>query len=190
MKATVILAHPWHGSFNKAIMDQTIKKLEKRKKAYQVIDLNKDNFNPVLQEEDLALFSRGKSNDEMVNRYQTMISDSDELIFIFPIWWFDSPAILKGFIDKVMLKDYAYVEGKTGLKGLLNHIKKTTVITTSEVPTWYLRFIAGNPIGGTFIKSTLGGIGLKGVKWINNGSTSTGEHRKRSLFLNRVEEVI
>lgn len=124
MKTTIILAHPWHGSFNKSIMDTTIEQLFCRKKDYQIIDLNKDQFNPVLSESDLSLYSQGQSRDPLVNQYQEMLSDSDELVFIFPVWWFDVPAILKGFLDKVMLKNFAYVEESTGLKGLLTHIKK------------------------------------------------------------------
>jgi len=186
MKTTIILAHPWHGSFNKAIMDTTIEQLEKKKKEYQVIDLNKDGFNPVLSEADLQLFSKGSSSDLMVTQYQHMLNESDEIVFIFPIWWYDTPAILKGFIDKVMLKDYAYTSSSAGLKGLLTHVKKTTVITTSEAPTWYLNTLAGNPIKGTFIGATLKSIGLKKVKWINSDYTSTGKAHKRSNFLNKV----
>ena len=119
MKTTIILAHPWHGSFNKAIMDTTVEQFKKMKKEYQIIDLNKENFDPVLREEELSLYSKGEFKDDLVKKYQMMLKDSDELVFIFPIWWFDLPAILKGFIDKVMLKNYAYIEGKYGLKGLL-----------------------------------------------------------------------
>ena len=46
-----------------------------------------------------------------------MIKESRRLIFIFPIWWADMPAIVKGFPDKVLLKQFAYVESKTGLSG-------------------------------------------------------------------------
>lgn len=187
MKTTIILSHPWHGSFNKAIMDSVVNQLEQAKKAYQVIDLNKVAFNPVLEEKDLALFSKGETTDPMVQKYQHMLMETDELVFIFPVWWFGIPAILKGFFDKVMLKDFAYMEGKTGLKGLLTHIKRTTVITTSELPTWYLILFSGNPIKGTFIRSTLRGIGLKKVKWLNSGMTSSGKKITRTNFLHKVK---
>ncbi len=187
MKTTIILSHPWHGSFNKAIMDSVVNQLEQAKKAYQVIDLNKVAFNPVLEEKDLALFSKGETTDPMVQKYQHMLMETDELVFIFPVWWFGIPAILKGFFDKVMLKDFAYIEGKTGLKGLLTHIKRTTVITTSELPTWYLILFSGNPIKGTFIRSTLRGIGLKKVRWLNSGMTSSGKKITCTNFLHKVK---
>jgi putative NADPH-quinone reductase len=47
MKTTILLAHPWHGSFNKAIFDTVVNKLTSLNKPYQIIDLNKDGFNPV-----------------------------------------------------------------------------------------------------------------------------------------------
>lgn len=186
MKTTIVFAHPWHGSYNKAIMDTIVRELQKRKKGYQIIDLNKDDFDPVLRESDLSLYSRGESKDEMVKNYQLMLMNSDEIVFIFPIWWFDAPAILKGFFDKVMLKNYAYTEGKGGLKGKLTNIRSTTVITTSESPTWYLKYIVGNQIKGTFIKGTLNGIGLKKVKWLNSDYVTSGTNERRKKFLLKI----
>lgn len=190
MKATIVFAHPWHGSFNKAILDTVIKKLDANSKYYQIIDLNKDNFNPVLQEKDLALYSKGTTTDKLVLNYQELLKETSELIFIFPVWWYGIPAILKGFVDKVMLKDFSYVETKYGLKGLLIHINKTTVITTSEYPTWYLKFLSGNPIQGIFIKQTLKGVGIKNVKWLNSDYTTLGKKEKRVNFLRKVESKI
>ena len=190
MKATIVFAHPWHGSFNKAILDTVIKKLDAKAKDYQVIDLNKDQFNPVLQEKDLALYSKGTTTDKLVLNYQEILKETSELIFIFPIWWYDIPAVLKGFVDKVMLKNFSYVETKYGLKGLLTHIAKTTVITTSEYPTWYLKFLSGNPIKGIFIKKTLKGVGIKNAKWLNSDYTTSGKKEKRVNFLRKVESTI
>jgi putative NADPH-quinone reductase len=147
-------------------MDTVILSFKKNNKEYQMIDLNKENFDPVLNEGELSLYSKGECIDESVKKYQDMIRESDQLVFIFPIWWYYLPAILKGFIDKVMLKNFAYTEGKYGLQGLLVHIKKTTVITTSQAPSWYLKHIAGNPIQKIFIKGTLNSIGIKNAVWL------------------------
>lgn len=187
MKTTIVLAHPWHGSFNKVIMDTVISELEKKNKAYHVIDLNKDGFNPVLSEADLALFSKGLTSDTLVQTYQDYLNNSDALVFIFPIWWFDTLAILKGFFDKVMLKGFAYQETSAGLKGQLTHIKTTTILTTSQAPTWYVKFFAGNPIQGTLINRSLKGMGLKNVKWLNSDMISTGKEAKRIAYLDKVK---
>ena len=183
---TIILAHPWHGSFNKSILDETIDNLKKNNKEYTVIDLNKDEFNPTLKEDELALLSEGKHKDALVERYQAALKQSDALVFIFPVWWADTPAILKGFLDKVMLKGFAYSNGKLGLQGLLTNIKRTTVITTSNSPKWYLRYFAGNAIWATFVKTNLKGLGIKNVKWLHCSDVKKELRHKREKFLAQI----
>lgn len=187
MKTTLVFAHPWHGSFNKAILDIILQALKNRKKEYEVLDLNKDGFNPVMKEEDLALFSQGKTNDKLVEKYQNIIKESDEIVFIFPIWWFGMPAILKGFIDKVMLKGYAYDYGKFGLIGKLNNIKKATIITSSEMPTFLLNFAFGRPISAT-MKAILKGLGIKRINWLNKDFITKGKEKGRKKFLDKVKK--
>lgn len=189
MVTTIILAHPWHGSFNKSIMDALVEGLQMKNKKYEIIDLNADNFNPVMTQEDLALFSKGQSTDPLVEKYQNILRDTEQLIFIFPLWWFDVPAILKGFFDKVMLKDFAYVETTTGLKGQLVHIKKTTVITTSNSPKWYIQTLAGNPIRNLLINTNLKGMGIKNVSWVHCGDTKKDAQDKRIKFLDKVKQL-
>ena len=41
---TIVFAHPWHGSFNKAILDAIIDEYDNNNVAYEVLDLHKDNF--------------------------------------------------------------------------------------------------------------------------------------------------
>lgn len=190
MQTTIIFAHPWHGSFNKAILDAVTRKLDQNGKAYQLIDLNKDGFDPVLHEADLALYSKGKTTDPLALRYQEILIETDELIFIFPIWWNNIPAILKGFIDKVMLKDFSYVETSVGLKGKLTQIKKTVIITTSESPTIYINLLKGNPINGTFIKGALKVVGLRNISWYNHDMTTSGSRASKEKYLQKIIKVI
>jgi putative NADPH-quinone reductase len=186
MKTTILLAHPWHGSFNKAIFDTVVNKLTSLNKPYQIIDLNKDGFNPVMTEKELALFSRGQFSDPLVGKYQKMLAETDELVVIFPIWWGDSPAILKGFIDKVMLKGFAYDQGESGLIGKLTHIKKGYVITTSETPTFIYKEHLGNPIDNVFVKIILESIGIKDNVWINKDMVFSGGQESRVAFLKEI----
>jgi len=183
---TVIFAHPWHGSFNKAILDTVTEELQNNNLSYQVIDLNKDNFNPVMTESELSLFAKGESLDPLVSKYQSMLKDTNRLIFIFPLWWSGVPAILKGFFDKVMLKGFAYTATSKGLKGNLTHIQSATVIVTGQVPKWYLKCVRGNPIQKTFIKVTLKNIGIKKAKWLYC-SDIYGALEKRKQFLNKIK---
>ncbi|WP_156321025.1 NAD(P)H-dependent oxidoreductase [Bacillus sp. JCM 19041] len=166
---TIVYAHPWDGSFNHAILTSITKDLKAKKEIFQVIDLYKDEFNPVFTAKELKLFNKGDTPYELVKEYQKKISQATELIFIFPVWWWDLPAILKGFIDKVMLTGFAILDDKkTGtLTGLLTNIKKTTVISTSTTDKEYIESEGGNAIQGVFINRTLADLGIKNeyTKW-------------------------
>lgn len=181
---SIVFAHPWNGSFNKAILETIKDKLDRNSEPYHIIDLNKDKFNPVIQEEELAIYNQGKAIDPLVLKYQEMIGSSNKIIFIFPIWWNTMPAILKGFFDKVLLKDFAFnYEG--GFNPLLQ-IHKGLVITTSESPT----HIFNESIKNLFIKDILSVVGIRNCEWINCESTSKGTDEMRISFLNEIKETI
>jgi len=181
---TIVYTHPWCGSFNKAILDTITSKFDKIEKEYKVIDLNKDNFNPVFTEQELAVYNQGKYLDPLVGKYQEIIKKSNEIIFIFPNWWNTMPAILKGFFDKVLLKDFAFnYEG--GFNALLN-INKATVITTSEHPSPSFKYMIEN----SFIGDMLNPIGIKNATWLSCEQTSKGTDEHRKEFLKKVEEQV
>jgi len=182
MATTVIYAHPYEGSFNHAILQETQKLLAAKNEACRVIDLYAEGFNPVYSKEELALFSQGQALDPLVQKYQQMIKESRRLIFIFPIWWADMPAIVKGFLDKVLLKQFAYVESKTGLKGLLD-IDEVLVVSTSTAPTFYLKYFCGNTVGKAMLGHTFKGVGAKRCKWVNCGRVNLAAQEKRQAFL-------
>jgi putative NADPH-quinone reductase len=181
---TIIFAHPWYGSFNKSILDTVIKTLDNQGKEHQVIDLHKDKFNPVMAEEDLALYSRGKYADPLVGTYQKILEKTTELICIFPIWWGAAPAILKGFFDKTLLCGFAF-SYENGWTPLLK-INKATVITTSESPTEMFRV----PVEQYFIPSMLKAVGINNAVWLNCDQTSHGTNEHRQDFLKKVEEEV
>lgn len=181
---TIVFSHPWHGSFNKAILDAITSKYDSENKAYQVIDLYKDKFNPAFTEEELAIYNKGKALDPLILKYQGMINKSEEMIFIFPNWWNTMPAILKGFFDKVLLKDFAFnYEG--GFNPLLK-IEKSWVITTSEHPSPDFK----NSIEKSFIGNMLKPVGIKNTTWLSCEGVSKGSNENRKRFLQEVQSTI
>lgn len=191
---TIVYAHPWDGSYNHAILTSITEKLETKREPFQVIDLYKDGFNPVFTAEELKHFHKGETPYSLVKDYQEKLKQSTELIFIFPVWWWDLPAILKGFIDKVMLSGFAFIEDQnTGtLQGLLTNIKKTTVISTSTTDKEYIESEAGNAIQSVFINRTLADLGLKNesTKWIHFSRVNLTTDEKRKQFLKEISQNI
>ena len=157
--------------------------LDAKGQEYQLIDLYADGFNPVYTKEELALFREGKALDPLVLQYQQALKDSKRLIFIFPIWWADMPAIVKGFLDKVLLRTFAYMENRVGLlEGRLD-IDEALVISTSTAPTFYLKFVCGNVITKAMLGHTLKGVGVRRRRWVNCGKANLTTDEKRRAFL-------
>lgn len=184
MNTAIIISNPDKNSFNKNIMDNVIKGIEKCGKNYSIIDLYEDKFNPVMTAEEVKLYTKGESDDKLVKKYQNTLKESDEIVFIFPIWWNNVPAMLKGFFDKVFIKEFAFEEKNNRPKGKLNHIKKGMIITTSESDTEYIKDELGNPIENTIIKSTLNICGIENIKWINNNLANDDKCDKNEFLIN------
>lgn len=188
MKTTIITCNPSENSFSKDITKKVIDGLNQKGKKYELLDLYKENFNPVMTEEDEKLYSVGKSTDKLVEKYQQIIKESDQVVFIFPIWWNNVPAMLKGFFDKVFIKEFAFVEENGRPKGLLTNIKSGFVITTSESDAAYIKNDLGNPIENTIIKATLEVAGMSNIKWLNNNMAGSKEESEN--FLKEVEAAL
>lgn len=183
MSKLIIYAHPYEKSFCNAIFNELKENFTDNNDKFNIIDLYKEDFDPKYSKDELRLYSLGQTNDSLVNKYQNYLLNVDEIFFVSPIWWNSEPAIVKGFVDKVMKKKFAYTVGKTGVKGNFKKIKKVTYISTSTSPTWYLRFLCGNAIKGVFLNKTFKQLGIKKTKWINFGNIDKSSLVKRNNFL-------
>lgn len=185
MKTTIVYAHPWDGSYNRAVLDEVLKNVSE----YYLIDLYKDGFDPVMSREDLALYQKGESSDGHVKKYNRILDDTDEIIFIFPIWWYDMPAILRGFFDKVMLVNSAYLTDESGLKGIRN-IQKTLVLTTSSAATEELIHKFGDPVNGTMLSATFEMVGFHNARWVNLGNIESSTEGQRKAHLAQIKDLV
>jgi len=190
-KILVIYCHPWKHSFNHAVLENIVENLQNKGIDYKVIDLYSDHFNPIYDEEEMRLFHFGKTHDPLVEEYLDDLKNSSGLIFITPVWWNDIPAMLKGFIDKVMKEGpgLSHVVTKTGIKGLLTNLSSAYVLTTSTSPTFYLKLFCGNAIKKIFVKNTLKQIGVKKTTWINFGNISNSKLINRTKYLNKISQM-
>ena len=188
MKTLIVIAHPYAQSFNYAVLEQVVAALDH---PHSVIDLYADRFEPTLRVEELKLYNQGVVIDQKILDYQALISSSTQLIFIFPIWWYGLPAMMKGFMDKVFTPGFAFDETRKGLVGKLNHIERVLALTTSEVTTDFLKTNAGNPIESAFLNTTLSVCGINQRKvWLNCERVGSGGHDHRRSFLNQVAQHI
>ena len=185
MKVLIIYAHPWDGSFNHSILESVKKGLSVSGHETDCIDLVKDGFNPVTSEKELAVYHRGESLDPAVKDYQARIAESDYLFFIFPNWWGGMPAIMKGFIDKVFLKNFAYKEDPAPGNGLLN-IKGASVIITFDASSFIYQILFKSHIKKNIVFQILRFNGIKTVKIFTLCNVKGISEYKRKKFLEKI----
>lgn len=165
MKTLIIYAHPWDGSFNHHVLEVVKMRLEEKGNTIDLIDLNKDGFDPVMRPADLKVFGKGLYADPLAEDYVKRLKNAEEIIFIFPIWWYGEPAILKGFFDKVLLKGHTYQQVGQELKGLLK-VKRSAVLTSGEITREIFGYL-GDPIKNVFINGTLKMVGIDNTTWLH-----------------------
>jgi len=100
----IIFAHPDNEkSHNAAILKHVTQRLKGAFKEFEVIDLYADGFDPVLR-----LSRESDEKKVLVEKYQSLIAKADSLVFIFPVWWYSLPGIMKGFIDIIFSPGFAH----------------------------------------------------------------------------------
>lgn len=188
MNVYVVYAHPNPDSLNHAIMERLMDGLKEAGHEVEVADLYAEGFNPVLRTEDLCFNAECKAAEDVL-KYQEKISNSQGMAFVFPIWWFDMPAILKGWFDRVFSRGFAYSFGPQGLKPMLK-VKKGLVINTAGAQEGMFKaFGFTEAIKKTLITGTLQASGIYKVEHaiLHNAMECGTQARKE--FLDKVFEL-
>ncbi len=138
MKKLIITAHPNPEGFTHKIGRTFIDESEKKGHICFLMNL----YDEERKQDYLMLDDKNKPvHDEKREKIQEKISWADELVFVFPLWRFDAPAILKNWFDMNMTTKFAYIYKKGGL-GLLPYRllkgKAVRVFFTAGSPNWVL----------------------------------------------------
>ena len=128
MNVLIVYAHPNPLSFNQSILKVINSGFKKRGDNVRLKDLYAERFDPVLGEAQLSLQNEGRLPEE-IKREQEQITWADTIVVIYPLWWFDRPAILKGWFDRVFTNGYAFSYDENGLQGLLKGKRAIVVVT-------------------------------------------------------------
>jgi len=124
MKVFVVYCHPSEDSFTSKVRDEFLRGLEEANHDYEISDLYKMNFKETLTEEEYIRESYYIKENEVlpdVKKEQSKIQNADAIVFIYPFFWNDVPAKLKGWFDRVFTFGFAYGanEGDSGSMKLL-----------------------------------------------------------------------
>ncbi len=147
MNISVILAHPDPGSFNHAIAKTATSWLRRKGYSVRFHDLYQEKFDPVLPAGEIP--TEAKIPPE-IDAHCREIASADAIIVIHPNWWGQPPAILKGWVDRVIRPGVAYrfIEDDQGggiPAGLLK-AKVAIVFNTANTPYGRESVVFGDPL--------------------------------------------
>ena len=159
MKYLILYAHPETESHARYTLHEVENRLKDLDKKYAVLDLYKMKFNPVLGADEM-LNRDPEKTDKQIKEIQKKITDSDMLIFIYPVWWNGMPAMMKGFIDRVFSSGFAFKYVGKMPKPLLKG-KKAIVFTTTGTSKLLSCLFLGNRWKTVIARDNLGFCGIK-----------------------------
>jgi len=108
-KVLIIHADPKSNNLTAAIRDRMADILVSNGWEVEVKSLYEDSFNPVATAEEVSFHKpSGDSIDPQVAVYQALVKQADALILVYPLWWKQAPAMLKGWQDRVFSYGFAY----------------------------------------------------------------------------------
>ena len=105
MNILIILGHPDKNSFNHAIAEVCKNRLIENGHLVVFHDLYEEGFNPIISKDEIP---KNGQTDNIIETHCEELINSDGIIVIHPNWWGQPPAIMKGWIDRVIRPGIAY----------------------------------------------------------------------------------
>lgn len=181
MRTGVYLAHPTPGSFNHAVFDAVVEEL--RGRGCQVIahDLCAEGFEPALSTgETGTVLSAPPAQDAQVALHRAEVATLDAMVFVHPNWWGMPPAVLTGWVQRVLAPGVAYKLGTAeGEPAGLLKAGRALVLNTSDTPADRETNEFGDPLEQIWTACVLPYVGVGDVRrTVFRTVTGSSEHAR------------
>jgi NAD(P)H dehydrogenase (quinone) len=133
VRALVIYADPGDDELNRTLLDTATSALRDRGHHVVVVDLYAERFRAAMSAEERAAYhSDSPIRSDDVARHAGLVRWADTLVFVYPSWWMGLPAILKGWLERVLVPGVAFhLDERTHrVVADLRHVRRIVAITT------------------------------------------------------------
>lgn len=192
MKILVLHAHPVETSFNRALYETVLRQLQGAGHTVEAIDLYAEGFDPVLRREERLHYHDTAVNRAPVARYVDLLLWAEAVVFVFPVWTFGMPAILKGWFDRVLMPGVAFhLDDRGNVTMGLTHVRKIVAVTTYGRPWWLVTFGVGDLPRKVITRyfRVLCGARVQ-VRYLALYHMNKATQDRRAAFLRRVERSV
>ena len=189
MQVLVVLAHPNEDSLNHGVAARACAALRSCGHEVHLLDLYALGFRAAMSaDERTAYHSDAPILDPMVTEHAALVSATDALVFVYPTWWSSVPAILKGWLDRVLVPGVGFRFNEAGkVRPGLSHVRHVIGISTYGSPWPYVKFVNDNG-RRTLLRTVRLNTGWRtSTLWLPFYSTDTSTVAQREAFMAKVE---
>lgn len=190
MQVVVVFAHPNADSFGHAIAQRAAAGARAAGHTVTLLDLYALGVGAAMSPaEHQAYHGETPILDPLIAEHATLVKAADMLVFVYPTWWSTSPAILKGWLERVMVPGVAFVFNRKGkVRPGLTNVRRIVGISTYGSPRAYVRLINDN--GRRMLTRALRlNTGLRTrTTWLGLYAIDSATAAQRTAFLDRVDQ--
>jgi putative NADPH-quinone reductase len=183
-RIAIVVGHPRTGSYCEALGEHYAQGARAKGHEATVFVAGKMNFNPILHEG----FERVQPLEPDLQAAHDVIRSADHLVIIFPLWLGGMPAILKGFLERVLQPDLVEPAKQHKFVRLLKG-KSARIIITMGMPAivyrWWYREYALKMLR----RNILGGMGVSPIRSTIHGGIEMVSRRRRERWLKDTERL-
>lgn len=185
-KVLLIQGHPDSESFNSALFDAYKKGLVESGASIKEIIINELSFDPNLH---FGYRKRTELEPDLLESIEK-IKWAQHLVFFYPVWWGSVPALLKGFLDRVLLPGIAFKKRENSLWWDKLLVGKTGhLISTLDQPAWFYWLYNRKPTYYAMKRMTLEFCGIRPVRTTTIGPLRLSKDSYRENWLKKVEKL-
>ena len=179
LRVLIVVGHPRSDSLSQALADAFREGARRAGVEVQQLALAGLEFDPNVRTREFA----EQIVEDDIRRAQALIAWADHLVFVYPTWWGTMPALLKGFLDRVLAPGFAFKETANPGHVPLLAGKSAELLTTMDTPRWVWRWIYGAPGDRAMARAILGFCGIEVTQIARFGPVrgSSIEHRRAWL---------
>lgn len=147
MHVGVILAHPNPDSFAHELARRAVAGLHAAGHDVTFVDLCGIGFRAEMSTAEREAYHGDQPVlDEQVQDQIDLIQSTEALVFVYPTWWSGLPAVLKGWLERVMVPGVGFkFDDRSGkIRPGLTHVRHLIGISTYGSPKWYVQAVNDN----------------------------------------------
>jgi putative NADPH-quinone reductase len=193
MRILLVLAHPLSDSFAASLVGTIERRLTENGHTVDLLDLYREAFDPRLTESERARYFEPDYDPAEAGPFVSRLKQADGIVLVFPQWWFNFPAILKGFFDRVFVPGVAFENDTAGgrIQPRLGNIRLFWAFTTTGSPWWVVNLYMGNPVR-KLLKRGIAAFCAKGLdfRMVNLYDMDRADEGKRRAHVARTEKLV